>query len=148
MRRRAFISLLGSAAICRPMAAHSQWVSKKPRVGIIDDGLIWDHFRRGLHAHGYLEGRNIVLEERKAEATPEALATAAAQLADLPVDVIVVWGTPASRAAKRATTTIPIVAIAVGDPVRAGLAASLGTLRVVQFWDRMSSPNVSSSSKS
>ena len=124
MRRRAFISLLGSAAICRPMAAHSQWVSKKPRVGIIDDGLIWDHFRRGLHAHGYLEGRNIVLEERKAEATPEALATAAAQLADLPVDVIVVWGTPASRAAKRATTTIPIVAIAVGDPVRAGLAAS------------------------
>ena len=53
------------------MAAHSQWVSKKPRIGIIDDGLIWDHFRRGLHAHGYLEGRNIVLEERKAEGTPE-----------------------------------------------------------------------------
>jgi len=53
------------------MAAHSQWVSKKPRVGIIDDGLIWDHFRRGLHVHGYREGRNIVLEERKAEGTPE-----------------------------------------------------------------------------
>ena len=125
MRRREFITVLGGAAIAWPTAACAQPVTKMPRVGIIDDALIWDHFRRGLHAHGYIESRNIVLESRKAEDRPEGLAIAAAELAGLPVDVIATWGTPASRAAKQATTTIPIVAIAVGDPVRVGLVASL-----------------------
>ena len=124
MRRREFIAVLGGAAIVWPTAARTQPAAKTPRVGIIDDGLIWDHFRRGLHAHGYVEGRNIVLESRKGD-DRRGLATNATELAGLPVDVIVTWGTPASRAAKQATTTIPIVAIGVGDPVRAGLVASL-----------------------
>ena len=125
MRRREFITVLGGAAIAWPKAARAQPVAKTPRVGIVDDALIWDHFRRGLHAHGYIEGRNILLESRKGEDRPEGLATAAAELAGIPVDVIATWGTPASRAAKQATTTIPIVAIAVGDPVRVGLVTSL-----------------------
>ena len=124
MRRREFIAVLGGAAIVWPTAARTQPAAKTPRVGIIDDGLIWDHFRRGLHAHGYVEGRNIVLESRKGD-DRRGRATNATELAGLPVDVIVTWGTPASRAAKQATTTIPIVAIGVGDPVRAGLVASL-----------------------
>ena len=125
MRRREFITVGGSAALAWPSAARSQPANKIPCVGIIDDALIWDHFRRGLHAYGYIEGRNIVLESRKVGDKPEGLATAAAELARLPVDVIATWGTPASQAAKQATSTIPIVAIAVGDPVRAGLVSSL-----------------------
>jgi putative ABC transport system substrate-binding protein len=125
VRRREFISFLGGAAIAWPIAARPQPVAKRPRVGIIDDALIWDHFRRGLHAHGYVEGRNIVLESRTGEDRPERLVAAVAELAGLPVDVIATWGTPASLAAKQVTATIPIVAIAVGDPVRVGLVASL-----------------------
>jgi len=126
MRRRELITLLSCAAISRPTAAaRSQSAAKIPRVGIINDELIWDHFRRRLHAHGYVEGRNIALETPKAEGNPEGLARIAAELAGLPVDVIATFGTPASRAAKKATTTIPIVAIAIGDPVRAGLVTSL-----------------------
>jgi putative ABC transport system substrate-binding protein len=122
VRRREFIAVLG-AAMGWPLAVRAQ--PGAPRVGIIDDALIWDHFRRGLHAHGYVEGRNVTIETRTAENRPERLAWAAAELVGLPVDVIATWGTPASRAAKQATTTIPIVAIAVGDPVRVGLVASL-----------------------
>ena len=124
MNRREFIGLAGGAAVW-PIAAPAQPAAKIPRIGIIDDGLIWDHFRRGLRAHGYVEGRNVVIETRMAESRPERLAWAAAELVGLPVDVLATWGTPASRAAKHATTTIPVVAIAIGDPVRAGLAVSL-----------------------
>jgi putative ABC transport system substrate-binding protein len=125
MKRRQLFALLGGAAIAWPTAALAQLPGRVPRVGIIDDALIWDHFRRGLQAHGYIEGRNITIEIRKGEDRPERLEWAAAELAGLPVDVIATWGTPASRAAKQATKTIPVVAIAVGDPVGAGLVASL-----------------------
>ena len=124
MKRRKFIALVGGAAVW-PLGARAQPAAKIPRVGIIDDALIWDHFRRGLHAHGYVEDRNIVIESRKGEDKPERLAAAAAELAGLPVDVIATWGTPATQAAKQATTTIPIVAIAIGDPVRVGFVANL-----------------------
>ena len=125
MRRREFITLLGGAAIARPTAALSQPMGGIPRIGIIDDGPFWEHFRRGLQAYGYIEGRNITIELRKGENRLEQLASAAAELASIPVDVIATWGTPASRAAQQVTTTIPIVAIAIGDPVGAGLVASL-----------------------
>jgi putative ABC transport system substrate-binding protein len=125
MQRREFITLLGGA-IARPSAAPAQPLSKIPRVGIIiDDAPFWNQFRRGLQAYGYIEGRSITIEERKGEDRPERLTSAAAELAGIPVDVIATWGTPASRAAQQATSTIPIVAIAIGDPVRAGLVASL-----------------------
>src|SRR5262245_23764935 len=125
MKRRKFIALLGGAAIARSDATPAQPAGRIPRVGIIDDALVWDHFRRGLQAYGYVDGRNITIEIRKGEDRLERLAWAAGELAGIPVDVIATWGTPASRAAKQATTTIPIVAIAIGDPVRAGLVASL-----------------------
>ena len=123
MRRRDFITLLGGGAATWPLAAHAQR-PKIPRIGIIDDAPIWDHFRIGLRELGYIEGRNIALEYRSAEGRPEHLAAAASELAGLPVDIIATYGTPASQAAKRATATIPIVMVSIGDPVRSGLVAS------------------------
>jgi putative ABC transport system substrate-binding protein len=122
MRRRDFITLLGGA-VAWPLAARAQ-KPKIPRIGIIDDAPIWDHFRTGLRELGYIEGRNIALEYRSAEGRPEHLAAAASELAGLPVDIIATYGTPASQAAKLATATIPIVMVSIGDPVRAGLVAS------------------------
>jgi putative ABC transport system substrate-binding protein len=95
------------------------------RIGIIDNAAIWDHFRQGLRDLGYIEGRNIAIEYRSAEGRPERLVAAAMELAQLPVDVIATFGSPATQAAKQATTTIPIVMAAVGDAVRAGFVASL-----------------------
>ena len=125
MKRREFIALLGSTAAW-PLAARAQQPAGRiPRIGIIDNAPIWDHFRQGLHDLGYVVDKNIAIEYRTAEGDPDRLAAAAADLARLPVDVIVVFGTPAARAAKGATTSIPIVAISIGDPVRAGLVASI-----------------------
>jgi putative tryptophan/tyrosine transport system substrate-binding protein len=106
MQRREFISLLGGAAAAWPLSAHAQKSVKIPRIGIIDDAPIWDHFRRGLREAGYLE---IAFEYRSAEGHPERLAAAAKELAAVPVDIIVTSGTAATRAAQQATSTIPIV---------------------------------------
>ena len=126
MRRREFIRVLGGTALAWPLAARAQRTAGKiPRIGIIDNTAMWDAFRKGLRELGYVEGKNIAFEYREAEGVPERLAKAAAELARLPVDVIATFGTPPSRAAKEATATIPIVAISIGDPVRAGLVASL-----------------------
>ena len=109
-----------------PRAARAQQRGERiPHVGIIDDAPIWDAFRKGLRDLGRIEGQNVIYDYRVAEGDPARLATAAAELVRLPVDVLATFGTPASRAAKAATTTIPVVAISVGDPVRAGLVASL-----------------------
>jgi putative ABC transport system substrate-binding protein len=126
MRRREFITLLGGAAAAWPLTARAQRAPKMPRIGIIDDAPIWDHFRQGLRDLGYIDGQNIAIEYRSTKGNPDdRLATVANDLARLPVDVIVTSGTAASRAAQQASTTIPIVMIAVGDPVRGGLAANL-----------------------
>jgi ABC transporter substrate binding protein len=120
------VTLLGGAAAAWPLAARAQQsVSKMPRVGIIDPAAQWDHFRQGLRDLGYIEGRDIAIEYRSAEVRPERLVAAATELAQLPVDVIVTFGSPATQAAKQATTTIPIVMSGIGDPVRAGFVASL-----------------------
>jgi putative tryptophan/tyrosine transport system substrate-binding protein len=126
VKRREFISLLGGAAAAWPLAARAQQSgSKKPRIGIIDPGARWDHFRQGLRDLGYIEGRDVAIEYRSSEVRPEQLVVAATELAQLPVDVMVTFGSPATQAAKQATTTIPIVMIGIGDPVRAGFVASL-----------------------
>src|SRR5262245_52289272 len=126
MKRREFITLLGGAAAAWPLAAGAQQsVSKMPRIGIIDPGGTWDLFRQGLRQLGYIEGRNIAIEYRSVEQRPERLVAAATELAQLPVDVMVTFGSPATQAAKQATTTIPIVMAGIGDPVRAGFVASL-----------------------
>jgi putative tryptophan/tyrosine transport system substrate-binding protein len=124
MRRREFLALVG-AAVAWPLGASAQQaVTKIPRIGIIDDSPSWDSFRRGIRDLGYLEGQNIVFEYRYADGAPDRLAEAAAALVSSPVDVITAFGTPAARAAKQATMTIPIVMIAIGDPVGSGLVAS------------------------
>jgi putative tryptophan/tyrosine transport system substrate-binding protein len=119
-------TLLALLALAWPLAARAQrQPAKIARIGIIDNTLMWDAFRQGLRELGYVEGRNIAFEYREAEGVPERLAKAATELARLPVDVIAVFGTPPARAAKQASATIPIVAISIGDPVRAGIVASL-----------------------
>jgi putative ABC transport system substrate-binding protein len=129
MRRRDVIAVLGGAAtvpFAFPHIARAQQPAKKiARIGLIDDGPIWKPFHEALQQAGYVEGRNIVFEKRRADGDPSRLTTAAAELAALPVDVIVTYGTPPTRAAKAATSTIPIVMLAIGDPVRAGLVQSL-----------------------
>jgi putative tryptophan/tyrosine transport system substrate-binding protein len=111
MKRREFITLIGGAAAAWPLAAGAQQAGKIARIGIIDDSLHWNAFREGLRDLGYLEGQNIACEYVYGEGVPERLAEAAATLVRRPVDVIVTFGTPASFAAKQATTAIPIVMI-------------------------------------
>jgi putative ABC transport system substrate-binding protein len=129
MKRRKFMALLGGAVaipLDLPFAACAQErPGKIARIGIIDDAPMWNDYRQGLRAAGYVEGRSMAFEYRVAEGKPERLAVAAAELVRLPVDLIATYGTPATQAAKRATLTIPIVFIAVGDPVAAGLIQSL-----------------------
>jgi len=126
VKRREFITLLGGAAAGWPLAARAQQRTPKvPRIGVIDNAAIWDPFRQGLRDLGYIEGRNIAIEYRSAEGRPERLVAAATELTRLPVDIIVTFGSPATEAAKQATTTIPIVMAGIGDPVRAGFVASL-----------------------
>ena len=81
----------------------------------------WDR----LNELGYVEGQNLIVERRWAEGHLERLPVLTAEVIDRKVDVIVTGGTPASLAAKNATSTIPIVGMAMGDPVRSGLAVSL-----------------------
>jgi putative ABC transport system substrate-binding protein len=125
MKRREFIALVGGAAAL-PLSARAQQDARKiPRIGIIDDTPLWDAYRQGMRERGYVEGKSIAYEYRASDGKPERLAAAAADLVRLPVDLIATYGTPPSRAAKAATSTIPIVAISVGDPVATGLVRSL-----------------------
>jgi putative tryptophan/tyrosine transport system substrate-binding protein len=126
LQRREVITLLGGAAATWPLAARAQQGGARiPRIGIIDDAPIWDHFRQGLHDLGYIEGRNIAIEYRSAEGDFDRLRQAARELASLPVNILVVYGSPATRAARQATSTIPIVMIGIGDPVRARFVTNL-----------------------
>lgn len=123
--RRQFISAFG-AAVAWPFVARAQSGRQKiPKIGVIDDAPIWDHFRQGLRDLGYIDGQSIAMEYRSANGQADQLAAAASDLARLPVDVIVTNGSAASHAARQATKSIPLVMIAVGDPVRAGLVESL-----------------------
>src|SRR5262245_43543950 len=103
---------------------------KLARVGILaigarDTAVGREDFRQALRDHGWVDGQNIVIEERWAEGKVERLANLAAELVRLKVDVIMAPNDPTALAAKNATTTIPIVMIASDDPVRSGLVASL-----------------------
>jgi len=104
---------------------------KVARVGLLaigarDTAEGREDFRQALRDRGWVEGQNIVVEERWAEGTVERLANFAAELVRLKVEVILAPNDPAALAAKNATTTIPIVMIVSDDPVRGGLVASLG----------------------
>jgi ABC transporter substrate binding protein len=132
MRRRTFITLLGSAATW-PLAARAQQSSKVPRIGFLDPlsrsslmGMGWrEAFLSGLHDLGYVEGKNIIIEYRWSEGKYDRLPGLTAELVRLGIDILVTYGTPATRAAKQATTTIPIVMAISGDAIATGLIISL-----------------------
>ncbi len=133
MKRRKLLIALGAVAIPAPFASFAQQPAKVARIGFLGGATASNSdfagrveaLRAGLRDLGYVEGKNIVIEFRWAEGKYDRLPGLAAELVRLKLDVLVTQGTPAARAAKRATTTIPIVMASVGDPVAAGFVASL-----------------------
>jgi len=130
MDRRRFIGTVASGLLAAPLAADAQQAARVARVGYLTGSLagalhLREVFRQGLHDLGYVDGRNVVIEYRDAEGKLERLPALAAELVALKVDVIMVGGTLAALAAKRATKTIPIVFASAVDPVTDGLVTSL-----------------------
>jgi len=126
MNRRELLALLGLA----PLAAHAQ-SRKVYRFGVLETTSLalnaenFDRFRQGMDERGYVEGPSLVMLYRSAEGQTERFAELAVELVKANVDLILTRGTPATLAARKATSSIPIVMTAVGDPVESGVAASL-----------------------
>lgn len=129
MRRRQFIRLLTVAAATLPLAVRAQQMAKVPRLGILHPGMTdppaTGAFYKGLQELGYIEGQNIAIERRYGEWNSDRFGKLAAELVQQKVDVIVVMSTSPARAAKQATSTIPIVVASMADPVGDELVASL-----------------------
>ena len=131
IRRREFITLFGGACAVWPLAVRAQQPGKLPTIGFVGtsspaaQGHLVAALVRRLRELGWIEGRTIAIEYRWAEGREERYAEIAAEFVRLKVDVILTQGTQAATAAKQATAVIPIVATVVGDPVGAGLVASL-----------------------
>ena len=131
MDRRTFLGTLTGGLLAASLAVGAQQVGKVPRIGFLrvtspsDRPPLLDAFRQGLRELGWVEGQNIVIDYRYAEDRVDRLPGLAAELVRLKVDLIVSGGTQGVTAAKNATETIPIVMIAVRDPVGTGLIASL-----------------------
>ena len=129
--RRTFLATLGGAAAAWPLAVRAQQAGKMPRIGFLGAASPstfasrLEGIRQGLRDFGYVEGTNIVIAYRWAEGHYERLPELAAELVRSNVDLIITHTTPGSLAAKRATTTIPIVVALIGDPVAAGVVASV-----------------------
>ena len=126
--RRDFLCVLGAGALAGPLAAFGQ--TRVWRVGFLAAGSAstryYNGFRQGMRELGYVEGTHFIIESRFANGKTERLPALAAELVGLKVDVILVGGAAAVRAAHHATTTIPIVAAIVYDPVGDGFVATLG----------------------
>ena len=122
---------LALVILTAPLASDAQPPGKSRRVGILTAVTaptiepLHELLRQELRERGYVEGQHIVLESRSAEGHYERLPALAAQLVALPVAVLVTWGTPATVAAKQVTSTVPIIFLALGDPVGSGIVASL-----------------------
>jgi putative tryptophan/tyrosine transport system substrate-binding protein len=131
MRRREVITLFGVAAFLASSVAAAQESGRPRRIGFLGNSTaaleanLVGGFRDGLRDLGYVEGRNVTIEYRWAEGQYERLAPLIAELAASKVDVIVTAGTPAALAVGRTAPSIPLVMVAVGDPIGTGLAASL-----------------------
>jgi putative ABC transport system substrate-binding protein len=130
MRRREFIAFAAGAAASWPLAAHAQQPGKIPTIGFlgVSTAAAWERlvgvFKKRLGEHGWIEGRNVVIEQRWAEGRNSRFSEIAAEFVRLNVDVIVTAGSAVSEV-KQATSTIPIVFAIAADPLGAGLVASL-----------------------
>src|SRR6476659_9950223 len=124
MNRRTFVALIAAAW---PLSARAQQSEHVRTIGILASQSLppIQRFARKLRDYGYIEGQNLRLVSRFAEGQDERYPVMAAELAAMPVDLIVTWGTPAALAAKQATTTIPVVMGAIGDPVSVGIVSNL-----------------------
>jgi putative tryptophan/tyrosine transport system substrate-binding protein len=130
MNRRRFLSAVSVSLLAAPVVAEAQQATSRRRIGVLlvllsPAGKEAQAFRQGLRDAGHVEGRNVVIEWRSANGDYARLPQLAADLVDRSVDVIVADTTPATQAAQRATSTIPIVMAIVADPVGSGLVASL-----------------------
>jgi putative ABC transport system substrate-binding protein len=130
VRRREFITLLSSAAVVHPLAARAQQLVKMPTIGFLGASPSIESqraaaFVQRLRELAWIDGHNLAIEYRWAEGRKEQYMEAAAELVRLKVDVIATVATSSTLAAKQATSVIPIVFAAVGDPVGTGLVASL-----------------------
>jgi len=128
VRRRDFIALLGISASARPLAARAQQTGKIYKIGFLSPSSSQPplaYLFDSLRELGWIEGRNVSIEYRFAENRPERLPELATDLVRLNVDLIVAIGTLGPVAARRATSTIPIVMVGAGDPLGTGLVASL-----------------------
>ena len=133
MDRRTFLAGTGAVLLAAPLAAEAQQAGKVYRIGFLSPASPSDPrvqrflaaFRNGLGELGYVEGQTIAIESRWAAGKYERLPGLAAELVRLKMDVIVTAAVPAIRAAKEATSTIPIIMAVVVDPVATGLVASL-----------------------
>jgi putative ABC transport system substrate-binding protein len=133
MERRTFMALVSGGLLVAPLATQAQQPAKVPRVGLLLTPspehpiaqAVLAAFRQGLRERGYVEGQTIVIEPRFAPERLERYRDLVTELARLKVDVLVVGSTGMALAAKQVTTTIPIVAAVMADPVRDGLIASL-----------------------
>ena len=131
--RRRVVIALGAGALAAPLVSFAQQQGKVWRVGFlaqgrvefVDSDYMYGPFTQGMRELGYVVGKNLVIEWRSAEGKIERLPELAAELARLKLDVLATLGTPASLAAQKATTAIPIAMISVGDPVGNGLVKSL-----------------------
>jgi putative tryptophan/tyrosine transport system substrate-binding protein len=130
MRRRTLIGLIGGAAAW-PTAVLAQQQKKTPRIGFLGltspdtHARLVNAFRRGLDELGYVEGQNIVLEYRWAEGRYDRLPELATELSQSNVELVVAYGSEGALAAKRSISTIPVVAVSVGDFIGAGIVANL-----------------------
>jgi ABC-type uncharacterized transport system substrate-binding protein len=127
------LALLALALLAAPLATQAQPVGKMYRIGYLGNlpitaqtAHLWEAFLEALRELGYTEGKNVLIERRYSDGQAERLPALAAELLRLRVDVLVVGDVPAAHAAKAATSTTPIVFLAVANPVEAGLVASLG----------------------
>ena len=132
MKRREFITLVGGAAVAASRPARAQVPAKSHRIGILEtvspssNTRNLEALRRGLRELGYVENQNYILEYRSADGEGRRFPALAAELVRLGVDLIVTRGTPAARAARDATETIPIVMAAIGEPLGTGRCCQSG----------------------
>jgi putative ABC transport system substrate-binding protein len=131
VRRREFITLVGSLTLAWPLVARAQQQPTMPVIGFLHYGSAkaYSHIvsavRQGLRESGFIEGRNVAVEYRWAEGQYDRLPALAGELVQRQVHAIVAAGVVAAEAAKAATATIPIVFISGADPIAAGIVASL-----------------------